>query len=288
VTEASTRDAHVVIFLHIGKTAGTTLRQILGRQYRGKDILLLRNRPLREARDPSRLTREGTIEQFAALPEADRERPSLIMGHTIFGLHEHLRRPATYFTLLRDPVALTISQYTYIRRNANHPLHAEAKARSLVDYVTSGITLETDNSQTRALAGDRTVPFGACSASMLERAQANVEGWFAVVGLVERFDGSLLLLQEAFGWRDPFYVPANVSASGRSPASDDVRTAIAEQNHLDVRLYAWAEERFRAAVLASPGFEERLERFQRANRRRAPLGRLGQRSRQLVRNLRTA
>src|SRR4029077_1199286 len=76
-----------VIFLHIGKTAGTTLRRIPRRHYPKSDIMVVRSRPF---------TREHTLAQFAELPEAQRSAPRLIMGHTVFGLHELVPRPSTY------------------------------------------------------------------------------------------------------------------------------------------------------------------------------------------------
>ena len=263
----------VVIFLHIGKTAGTTIRQILRRQYAPAETLLIRNRPLRAEGEADRPTRESTINFFASLPEAERARPSLILGHTIFGLHRHIPRPATYFTLLRDPVGLTISQYNYVARNPNHPLHGAASFRSLEAYVTSGVTLEADNSQTRAIAGDTTTPFGGCTDAMLATAKSNIEEHFSSVGLVERFDESLMLLQRAFGWSNPYYVRANVTAK-KEPVTSEARALIGEQNRLDLELNAWATERFDESIAESPGFEHDLERFRRSNKRYSLWGRL--------------
>lgn len=263
----------VVIFLHIGKTAGTTLRQILRRQYSPAETLLIRSRPLRSERPEDRPTRESTIGYFASLPESERGRPSLILGHTIFGIHRYVPHPAAYFTLLRDPVGLTISQFSYVARNPNHPLHGAASFRSLEAYVTSGVTLEADNSQTRAIAGDTTTPFGGCTDEMLALAKSNIEEHFSVVGLVERFDESLLLLQRAFRWRRPYYVRANVTGK-KEPVTAAVQALIRNQNGLDIELYAWAAERFDRLVAETPGFDEDLQRFRRSNRLRAPWGRV--------------
>ena len=263
----------VVIFLHIGKTAGTTIRQILRKQYAQSETLLIRNRPLRAEREADRPTREATLGFFAALPEAERARPSLILGHTIFGLHELVPHPATYFTLLRDPVALTISQYNYVARNPHHPLHDDAGFRSLEAYVKSGVTLESDNSQTRAISGDTTTPFAGCTDDMLETAKRNITAHFSLAGLVEQFDETLLLLRRALGWSNPYYVRANVSPRSKH-VPGDTRTLIEEQNRFDMDLYAWAAARFAQSIAAVPTFEGDLERFRKANRRYAPWGRV--------------
>ena len=109
--------------------------------------------------------REATLAHFAGLPEATRVNVRLIEGHTIFGLHELVPRPSAYITLLRDPVSLVIAQFIAASRRAAERVDRDAlSAEMTLDaFVRSGISLETDNSQTRALSGDTSTPFGECS-----------------------------------------------------------------------------------------------------------------------------
>ncbi|MGZ8630030.1 MAG: hypothetical protein ACXWZF_03565 [Actinomycetota bacterium] len=275
---ARDRGAPTVIFLHIGKTAGTTMRRVLRRQFPASKTLLIRNRAIKE-RDPDAhgLRREQTLAFFGEMPESKRAGARLILAHTVFGLHEYVPRPSTYITMLRDPVRLTMSQYHYVVRNPNHPLHAQATAEgeTLASYVTGGSALEADNSQVRAISGDLDTPFGGCSPEMLDRAKRNIEERFSFVGLTERFDESLVLLRRAFGWKPPYYVAANVTPSGRKEkVPESTRALIEEMNALDRQLYDWAGERFAEAIEASPGFDEELHRFRRRNRRYQPIGKL--------------
>ncbi len=288
---ANPPEPRVVIFLHIGKTAGTTMRRILRRQFRSTEVLLIRNRILRALpRDGGRPNRELSIEYFANLPEEERARARLIIAHTVFGLHRFVPHPATYLTLLRDPVALTMSQYAYVARNPRHPLHAELVERhpTLEHYIRSGVAIETDNSQTRAISGDIGTPFGGCTDEMLETAKRNIEQHFSVVGLTERFDESLLLMHRAFGWSRLYYVRANVTPQRRrEPVSPSTRRVIEEQNRLDAELYAWAASRFRASIESDPTFERDLRRFRRRNALYRPLGMVTSNlPRQLVRSWR--
>lgn len=268
--------APVVIFLHIGKTAGTTMRWILRRQYPAEEILVTRNKTIRgEDPDPTRLPREDTLSYFANLPHAERERASLIMAHTVFGIHEFIPKPCVYFTLLREPVALTLSQYSYISGKTTHRLHEQAKSMPLIEFIQSGIALQTDNSQTRAISGDTTTPFGGCSDAMLEQAKANIEAQFTVVGLTERFDETLLMLRRAFAWRNVYYARANVTPAHRRPTLPvEAREAIERQNRFDMELYAWAAERFDEARRAVPGFGAELERFRQRNKLYNPWGKI--------------
>jgi hypothetical protein len=257
-----TADEQTVIFLHIGKTGGTTLRKILHRNIGPSEILLVRN----PSRTPARLRREETLDLFAAIPEADRARPRLIEGHTIFGLHRFVPRPSTYITLLRHPVALAVSQYNWVRSDPTHWLHQQARAMTIDEYVDSGISLEIDNGQTRAISGDTTTAYGDCSRETLEIAKQNIEDHFSVVGLIERFDESLLLLRRAFGWSRLHYVPANFSLKRPGAAvSGGSLDHIAERNWLDIELHEFAARRLEGAMAEAPRFGSDLKRFRVAN-----------------------
>jgi hypothetical protein len=265
--------APTIIFLHIGKTAGLSLRMILRRQFPASRVMDLRN----PATDHTRLRREGANRYFAALPEPERARPRLIMGHATYGLHDHIPRPSTYVTLLRDPVSLNVSLYHYIRRTPNHVLHGRIKDHpTLESFLQSGISLETDNSMTRAIAGDTSTPFGGCTDEMLAAAKEHVETNFSLVGFTERFDESLLLLGRVFGWSRLHYVPVNVAGGRRPRESIPASTVelIRRQNRLDVQLFGWATERFDATIAADPTFGEDLRRFRAGNRLYRPWGTL--------------
>ena len=267
IRAAGAAEDPTVIFLHIGKTAGTTLRRVLRRNFPQGDVLIVkaRGRP-----------RTETLADFAKLPEADRARPRLIMGHTVFGLHELVPRPSTYVSMVRRPKSLVLSQYTFVQRTEGHRHHMDVVRRgmSLEEYIESGLALEMDNSQTRAIAGDLDTPYGACTDEMLERAKRNIGGHFAVVGITERFDESLVLMQHAFGWRKISYVRANVAPGRRPEPSERALRLIEEHNRLDNELYRWVGERFDAAIAADPGFAAAYERFERANSLYRPWGNL--------------
>jgi len=245
-----------VVFLHIGKTGGTTLRRVLRRQYTESEMMVVRAR----ARP-----REETLADFAELPEAERARPRLILGHTVFGLHELVPRPSTYITLLRRPVSLVLSQYGFVRRTPGHRHHQAAQGMGLEEYLASGLAQEMNNSQTRALAGAVDVPYGENPPELLELAKRNVEEHFRVVGLTERFDESLVLFGLAFGWSRLSYVRANV-ASKRVVPSPAGLAEIERLNALDLELYDWAERRLQATIDGEPRFAAAYSRFERRNR----------------------
>jgi hypothetical protein len=254
-----------VIFLHIGKTGGSSLRSLLRRQFRRNEVL--------EFRAPiptdGRLRREGALEAFAALPQAERVRARLVMAHTPYGIHELIPRPSTYVTMLRDPEKLVVSLYRYIKRTPKHILHDEVLRRDLglEEFVRSGLSLETDNSQVRALAGDTTTPFGGCGPQMLELAVRHLDERFSVVGLTERFDESVVLMGRAFGWHRLRYYEANVAPAAREPIPAAVLDLIRSQNALDIDLYAWARKRLDETIATIPRFGADVADLRRANER---------------------
>ena len=274
------RDRATVIFLHVGKTAGATTRRALRREFKASQVMDLEAPTVQ----PGRLRRDGAVAYFASLPEAERARPRLIMGHMTYGLDAYVPRPSSYVTLMREPMKLVMSQYHHVRRLSGHHLYEEAKAYpDLASYVRSGISLEMDNSQVRAYAGDTTTPFGGCTPEMLETAKRNLET-FAVIGMTERFDESLVLMQRAFEWDRIRYVSVNVDPGRdrRDMPSEEDLGFIREQNALDLELYAWAATRFEATVRQSPGFGDSLRRFEEANERYQPWGKLAMMPRQLA------
>jgi hypothetical protein len=266
-----------VIFLHIGKTGGWTLRQVLYRNVPRSQVT--RVRP--PAHRPRGFLNDEPLHAFAALPEADRARPRLLVSHMIFGIHESVPRPSTYVTMLREPVARTVSQYRHVLRRQNHRLHAAAVSGrlSFERYVRGGEALEVDNGQTRALAGDVETPFGESTDAMLGVALANLDRHVAVAGLTERFDESLVLLGREFRWHNLYYVQTNAAPSGqRFEVTKAERRMVEEWNRLDCELYERVGERLDARIAADPGFARRLELFRRGNAIYGPWGRLAHRA----------
>ena len=193
----------VLIFLHIGKTAGSTLHRILEEQYS----------------DTGHFFTVGGLEnkdgkKFSTLTRKERDKIGVIRGHLNFGVHELIEKPAVYITMLRDPVDRIISTYYYLKRDKGHYLHdiCRSDGWTLEDFVFYKPT-EIMNGQTRVLAGvsdvysffkmgRESVPLGKCDDEILETAKRNLKK-FAVVGLMERFDKTMILLKRSLGWETP-------------------------------------------------------------------------------------
>jgi len=258
-----------VFFLHIPKTAGMTFKRILARQY-----------PAGQIHDIPFETYlfQDAIDRYKAAAPADRAAIRCVMGHMPFGLHRWAPGGFRYVTFVRDPVERVLSSYEYIRKHTvlkqeiGLPPEAELSMDQYLDFeAAQGL----NNLQVRAISGVGDVidhvlpPFAPLPPDALTVALDNIERYFPVVGLVERFDESLLLMRREFGWRRLWYVRRNVTA-GRPAASalgEAVLARIHQDNALDLELYRVAVARFdRQIRQRGMLFRLELRRFRIANR----------------------
>ncbi|HIP69944.1 MAG TPA: hypothetical protein EYH05_00935 [Anaerolineae bacterium] len=249
------------IFLHIPKTAGSTLYRILGNHYPFKNIYTV--------------WQDGSLDEFKQLTPEQHTSIRLLRGHFGYGLVSCLPAESVWFTILRDPVERAISYYHFIRRSPRHYCYDRVTQNklSLEEFLTGQIDTLADNGQTRLLANLETgheIPFGQCSKEMLTQAKYNLQTNMAVVGLTEQFDETLLLLQKAFGWRNIYYSRQNVSRNKSSQTELPASTleVIRQTNQLDTALYQFAEQLFREQW-QKWGDDAALVSFRRRNRQYA-------------------
>ncbi|HYC14355.1 MAG TPA: sulfotransferase family 2 domain-containing protein [Stellaceae bacterium] len=243
----------LIAFVHIPKTAGTTLNSMLARQYSSDDLHEVMMRGMSWIAPRRRILPRPLISfsKLHRLKSALRHPrcPRLIHGHFDVSIMRLFPPGARCFTLLRDPVERAISHYYHYRRMTADPAHPLAMKSTLAEWVSGRGLVEMDNGQTRRLAGEMDRPCGSVNAEMLERAKSNLAG-FAVVGLTERFHESLLLLQRAFGWTLDTLPPRNVGQNRprRSEVSEEALQAIERSNYFDAELYRFAAGLFEKAL----------------------------------------
>jgi uncharacterized coiled-coil protein SlyX len=247
-----------LIFIHVPKTAGTTLVEIMARQY-GEDAVFWTTNEVITA-----------IAKSKIIPKSGNSRFKLIHGHLSFGVDELLPYPSQYFTVMRDPIDRMISEYYYIQQATNHPKHIIAKsARDIKEYVRSGLNREADNGQTRRISGvGNKIPFGQCSDEVLELAKRNLKERFLMVGIAERFDHTIVLLSKLLGWSPPFYAKLNVTKKRprKDSLSDGELKLIEKYNQLDIALYQYAQTLLDDVIgQYGDAFYKEVEEFQKLN-----------------------
>lgn len=253
----------VLIFLHIPKTAGTTLNLLLENYYQPAESY---------ATFPNRMHPDGSLEGFRELSQEKVDQLKLLTGHMGFGLHERFSRPVIYTTLLRDPVGRVVSQYLNAMRNRDSTVYPMIQAghMDLKEFGRYYAASNMDNLQTRMIAGNwEKKGVGRCDEAMLAKARDNLQRYFPVVGLNERFDEFYLLLCRQMGWRPHFYVRYNQAPRARSAVELDseTRAVIEGYNEFDMALYAFGQSLAAEQVAAQGGsFLRQLRRYQQLNK----------------------
>jgi hypothetical protein len=207
----------LLVFVHINKTAGTTLRYILRSSYGARHCDV----------EPWHAAWSDPPFSTADLRRVRKLYPRLasIAGHRITG-YVDLEEAGTdlrYLTFLREPVALCASRFQYqldYRKKKNLMFEEWIEK----DWVR--------NSQTQ-LIGGTTDP--AHATSVIDRKEM-------FVGLTERFDESIVMLREL---RAPDlqigYRPVNVAKSSgvakRLLSDPRTRQLIVDANQADLELY---------------------------------------------------
>jgi hypothetical protein len=230
-----------LIFLHLPKAGGSTMQDVLVRQYRtGFGFRFTGDR--------------AELRAFRALPERVRARFDLLHGHVHFGIHQWVPDPAVYVTMLRDPVDRVVSHYYFVRSHPDHYVHKKAARMTLKEYGATKPTHEIDNDMVRWLTSREhfEVKLGKVTRAMLDEAKWNLEFAISVFGLMERFDESLLCFQRALWWNDVSYREkknVNKDRPALAEIPQDAIDAIREANRFDVELYEHATALFEEQLM---------------------------------------
>lgn len=231
VNSSKVLDLPTIVFLHLSKTGGTTLWDILNLEYSSSKIY------------PQ--LKKSEYANFISSVNSSYKFYDVISGHIPFGIHKYLEREVTYFTFLRDPVERIISDYFYVLREKEHH-HNELIIKnkmSLAEYVEMS---DKGNGQVAALAG--CLSNKNLDKTTLHKAKENLNNKMFFVGLTEEFDASILILKNLLGWLiEPYYIKKNVTKFRPQKPDFNKETIklIKEKNQLDIDLYEYAKQIFK-------------------------------------------
>ncbi len=177
-----------LIFLHLPKTGGTSLRATMRKAIGSGRMLRLKNHDL---------------SPLLSIEPGARAEIAMVEGHMLYGVHEHIARPCVYITMLREPVARLRSWHRYVMATPHHRFHSlvAGERLSLAACIERGLSTELDNHMTRILGAvcRAETPFGAVTRGMFETACRNLER-IEFVGTTERMDEFHAMLCERMGW----------------------------------------------------------------------------------------
>lgn len=294
MTAGTSSDPRTLLFLHLPKSGGTTLRHVLERQFPPERTLAAYPTP--ESHAATRAGRLVLPPALAGLTPEERSRYALVSGHFSYGIHEAFAGPCRYLTFVRRPVERVVSLYYHARSHADHVMHPliHEAGMSLADLLETGRNaLEYEDAQVRALAGlhledEFRRAVRKDPEAVLAQALRHLESHFDMIGVMEAYDASLLLAAELYGWTDVHYEVRNVTKRpSRGPEdAPDVRRLIRQHNRLDQRLHDYARARLRRDVRRrGASFRARLLRFEAEAAARSLRTRLGARTKDRLRQV---
>ena len=243
---AEHESAPKILFLHLPKTAGTALHDLLVRQYGEGDV----TRPL------------GTIGFDDAL--VDYEDFQVICGHLMASPGARLPADRVALTVLRDPIDRFLSQYNFLKFNVGHGMvDARIREGTIDEYVQ---TLRPGDMSAINLQTEILYPLGTDERRLLsweERAAAAkraLDG-FDFIGVHEELDDFICVLGARFGWpRDSLLKRHNVTDRREGASlSAGCRETLERLLQPDMDVFRHAQARFRELRRSAIGAVRRDE-----------------------------
>ena len=245
------RNPKKLVFIHIPKTAGTSLRLLLESNYK-------------ETERRAIYSHQDLDEQLAfALNDP---KVKCIYGH--FPLRPVIAESnATVVTLFREPFARSMSHYNHYSKRMNEK-HAQLMEGidSPEDFTK---LVQSNNRQTAFLSGYLNQKEFLEDKGVLEKALANFDRLDAV-GFTEHYAASIAYFGEQFGWNNTLVEHHNSGGKKKEVASREVWERM---NEYDLPLYNQAIERFagilkdyegRAPRVPKPPLLKRVKGYLRA------------------------
>ena len=255
-----------LIFTHIPKTGGMSLFASLTEHY-GIKIADMYNM-------------SALDENHAAVAEVlENSDFAVYAGHFPFGLHEWLSRPSYYMAFLRKPLERVISLYHYsigfrsIMRKTykitGKTVQDQIKSGEHPDFYTDFLpwingnqTLsmflnckspELDNGMVRRFSGLGLLP-AQCPLEALDLAKQNIEKYYSLVGIQERYAESVDLARAVFkiNFKELYVNKGKYTQKNATKLTMSLKLRIRNMNQLDTQLYDWVLERFEKALVAPP------------------------------------
>ena len=244
-------DRPILLFLHIPKTAGTTLKTMISNNYNSSEILD---------------AYEHTEWENGFQKLDNKEEIKLIQGHFRFGYHKFIEPfSAKYFTFLRNPVDLTISHYSHLVRSTNPEHKKRIKGiNSLKEFA--GIH-SSYNIQTRILSGVYNIDeFKKNEAEHFQRAVDNLTNNISCIGIQERFIESVIAISHMFKWKRNMFISTNIGSNSKKDIEASTREAINNNNLLDWKIYNIALAKFEEQIGSIPNFERKRKYYTQKKR----------------------
>ncbi len=269
----------LLVFVHISKCGGTTMMDILGNLYYQHGSLDNKRESFRL--NNGHIYKNGvvlrpwgktpvSVAEYHQLPQRIKNDILVIQGG--LGTHHEINRACKYITILRHPVERVISYYYWAVRRGKVGANSIGEyiinnKLSLLHHIGEGVDVEHDNMMTRHLVNAKEdLGFGKLSPNHLYQAKKNLDKYFDVAGIMQRYDESLVLMKNILGWNlMPTYEKKKVG-SYREEIDKETMGAIIDCI-LDIKLYDYAVGKLNRLIKENKySFNRDMEKFEKINK----------------------
>jgi hypothetical protein len=230
----------LTVFMHIPKTGGTTLCNVLSRQYHHSLRVKSVYSPIRDI----------------AKEKAGSGVPFLLNGHLGYDEVKDIE-DSFLFTFLRSPISRVISHYCFLKEtpsNDNYEYLNRADT-TIESFYAQKEKKDIDNCLVRYISGQHK-DFGMINKDDYLLALHNLEHKIDFFGMQEHYDESLIMLGDRLGWRLPIYRKKNLTTK-KEVVSDDTLEFLIEANMWDMLLFEKAKEIFKENMATMSAVQKR-------------------------------
>lgn len=214
-----------IIISHIPKTAGTSLANVVARNYPKTRRLFIY-----PELTPKLLNRAKSMNYLKCL-----------MGHFGFGLHEKIDFPPNYISVMRNPLDQIISHYKHMLEKGFDNFSIPEGTNKFTYFINSQYA---NNIQTRYFTGLSYTEFLVrTDEENLELAKSNISKYYLFVGILENMNDTIYMLAEILNWHYIDIPKTNLSSTNFSFNEYEIEL-LKKKINLDVALYDFVNLRF--------------------------------------------
>ena len=254
-----------ILFMHIPKTAGTSIRNMIEKNFSKDERLYIYEE-----------SRWKTPYDIKKMDHDTKKNIKIVYGHFLFGIHKYFDEPTKYMTIIREPVDRILSAYYHFKTipthkkimlkifnwGANLPIslpkllqqrHSKQLKNhyfvvnnklSVVEFVKCG-RFGVDNTMVRRIS-NIPVGYGKITQEIYETAIYNIENYFVDVLLMEDMKQSVARLASIIGSTDLSMRMDNVNKKRERTGLDgNTLSFLKETNKYDLMLYDYCYHRFK-------------------------------------------